>query len=220
MTKSIIITAGGIGKRMGSDIPKQFIEINGLPILMRTIQQFFNFDNTIQIIVVLPEAHIYFWNGLIQKYHFTIKHTVIKGGKERFHSIKNGLTIVNGDLVGIHDGVRPFVSIEVIKNTFNFAQAEGAAIPVIDLKESIRQIITVDSKSVDRSNYKIVQTPQCFTRDIILKAYQQDYSSEFTDDASVVEQLGHKINLVPGNDENIKITTPMDLRLSELLIIN
>tara|TARA_B100000809_G_C14933643_1_gene457796 strand:- start:8 stop:670 length:663 start_codon:yes stop_codon:yes gene_type:complete len=220
MTKSIIITAGGIGKRMGSDIPKQFIELNGLPILMHTIQRFFDFNNSIQIIVVLPKDHISFWYELIKKHNFSLKHTIVSGGTERFHSIKNGLQQSTGEVIGVHDGVRPFVSIAVINHTFNTALELNCAIPVIDLKESIRMVDEDDSQSVNRSIYKIVQTPQCFKGDIIKEAYLQDYSDQFTDDASVVEQFGHKINLVPGNDENIKITTPMDLRLAEVLCEN
>lgn len=220
MTKSIIITAGGIGKRMGSDIPKQFIELNGIPILMHTIQRFFDFDNELQIIVVLPDSYISFWTDLVDKHHFNIEHQIIDGGTERFHSIKNGLQQTTGDIIGIHDGVRPFVSIEVIQNTFNAAELFKAAIPAIDLKESIRKVAGNDSKSVDRSIYKIVQTPQCFTSEILKKAYTQNYSNQFTDDASVVEQLGQKIHLVHGNDENIKITTPMDLKLAEVLCNN
>ena len=154
---------------------------------------------------------------MIAKHNFTIKHVIIKGGDERFHSIKNGLSIATGDLIGVHDGVRPFVSVDVISNVFESAQINGATIPTVNLKESIRKVNSIDSQSVDRSLYKIVQTPQCFTKEIILKAYRQDYSSEFTDDASVVEKLGQKINLVNGNDENIKITTPIDLKLAEVL---
>jgi 2-C-methyl-D-erythritol 4-phosphate cytidylyltransferase len=220
MKKSIIITAGGIGKRMKSDIPKQFIELNGSPILMHTIKRFFDFDNKIQIIVVLPEAHISFWNGLIEKHNFNINHTIVTGGRERFYSIKNGLQLSNGDIIGVHDGVRPFVSLEVIDRTFTNATNLSTAIPILNLKESIRMISADDSKSVNRSIYKIVQTPQCFKSEILKKAYLQDYSVQFTDDASVVEQLGYKINLVPGNDENIKITTPMDLKLAEVLCNN
>ena len=217
MTKSIIITAGGIGKRMGSDIPKQFIELNGLPILMHTIQRFYNFDSRIQIIVVLPQAHISFWNTLIKTHQFSISHTIVEGGTERFNSIKNGLEHASGEVIGVHDGVRPFVSIPVIQNTFKKAIESECAIPVVNLKESIRKVGDNTSESVDRSNYKIVQTPQCFKREVLKKAYLHPYSSDFTDDASVVELAGYKINLVEGNDENIKITTPMDLKLAEVL---
>jgi len=218
MTETIIITAGGIGKRMGSDIPKQFIELNGTPILMHTIKKFYSYKNTIQIIVVLPENHIDYWNELNKKHNFKIKHQVVKGGKERFDSIKNGLSLAKGDLIGIHDAVRPFVNGEVIKNCFNNLQKYQAVIPVVSLKESIRQVIGDLSKSVDRNQYKIVQTPQCFVRDVILIAYNQPYSNLFTDDASVVEQLNIPIHLINGNEENIKITTPADLAIANLFL--
>jgi 2-C-methyl-D-erythritol 4-phosphate cytidylyltransferase len=217
MTKSVIITAGGIGKRMGADIPKQFMNINKRPILMHTIALFDKFDKNIEIIVVLPKAHIEFWQGLIKEHSFKINHTIIEGGKERFHSIKNGLKAVTGTIVAVHDGVRPFVSQRVLVELFNTTINKHAVIPVINLKESIRQINGNDSKSVNRADYKIVQTPQCFTNELIQKAYLQPYSNSFTDDASVIEQLGHKIHLIEGNDENIKITTPMDLKLAEIL---
>ena len=218
MTESIIITAGGIGKRMGTKIPKQFIEIDGLPILMYTINKFYLYNTSIEIIVVLPAAHIEYWQQLIEKHNFKIVHTIVEGGKERFYSIKNGLKHVTGEIIGIHDGVRPFVSNEVIKNLFETAKLKKAVIPVIDIKESIRELHDEDSIAVDRSNYKIVQTPQCFTKAIIQNAYLQDFSPKFTDDASVVESTGQSITLIKGNDENIKLTTPLDLKLAEILI--
>lgn len=217
MTKSIIITAGGIGKRMGSVIPKQFIEVKGLPILMHTITRLFEYENDLEIILVLPNAHIEYWKDLVEKHKFEIDHIIVEGGEERFFSIQNGLKKASGNLVGVHDGVRPFVSLEVIKNVFNAAKNYEAAIPVVNLKESIRKVEAAESVSVDRSQYRIVQTPQCFTSEIIKQAYLQDFSNEFTDDASVVEKLGTKIYLVEGNDENIKITTPMDLKLAHIL---
>lgn len=217
MTQTIIITAGGIGKRMGASIPKQFIELNGLPVLMHTIQRFYNANPSFEIIVVLPDAHIQFWKELIDKHLFRVKHQIVEGGKERFFSIKNGLKHATGELIGVHDGVRPFVSLEVIEKTYQAAKTNGAAIPVVNLKESVRQIDQNNSLAVDRTKFKIVQTPQCFRADIIQKSYLQPYSSQFTDDASVVELSGHQISLVDGNDENIKITTPMDLKLAEVL---
>ena len=218
MTRSIIITAGGIGKRMGSAVPKQFIEVNGLPILMHTITKFYNFDKTIEIIVVLPKEHMLYWSELIIQFDFNIKHSKVEGGKERFYSIQNGLKLANGELIGVHDGVRPFVSLSVIQSTFDSAKLNNAAIPVIDLKESIRRVGAFESESVDRSKYRIVQTPQCFKSGVIKNAYLQNFSNDFTDDASVVEKAGSKIHLVDGNDENIKITTPMDLKIANSLI--
>jgi len=217
MTKSIIITAGGIGKRMESNIPKQFIKVKGVPILMHTITKFFDFDNSIEIILVLPKDHLEFWDELVSEYNFKVPHIIVEGGEERFYSIKNGLKMASGDLIGIHDGVRPFVSLDVIQSVFESTKRFNAVIPVVDLKESIRKVDELESVSVDRSVYKIVQTPQCFTSDIVKEAYLQEYSKEFTDDASVVEKMGAKIHLVSGNDENIKITTPMDLKLASIL---
>jgi len=217
MTKSIIITAGGIGKRMESNIPKQFIKVKGLPILMHTITKFFDFDNSIEIILVLPKDHLEFWDELVSEYKFKVPHIIVEGGEERFYSIKNGLKKASGDLIGIHDGVRPFVSLGVIQSVFESTKRFNAVIPVVDLKESIRKVDDLESVSVDRSAYKIVQTPQCFTSDIVKEAYLQEYSKEFTDDASVVGKMGTKIHLVSGNDENIKITTPMDLKLASIL---
>ena len=218
MTKTIIITAGGIGKRMDSVVPKQFIEVNGLPILMHTINRFFDYDNSLEVIVVLPKAHLDFWDELITKHNFKVLHTVVEGGQERFYSIQNGLKASNGELIGVHDGVRPFVALDVIKSVFDATIKYGAVIPVISLKESIRKVTRSESVSLDRNAYRLVQTPQCFTADIIKKAYLQDYTDEFTDDASVVESAGGKIQLVCGNDENIKITTPMDLKLANILV--
>ncbi len=218
MTKTIIITAGGIGKRMGTDIPKQFIELKGLPILMHTINQFVAYNKDIQIIVVLPKNHIEYWEKLVAKHQFRIQHQIAEGGKERFHSIKNGLALAKGDVIGIHDAVRPFISVEVINNCFKALNQHHAVIPVVSLKESIRKINGQQSESVNRENYKLVQTPQCFKKETILKAYQQPFSTLFTDDASVVEQLNIPIHLVAGNDENIKITTPFDLEIAKILI--
>jgi len=218
MTETIIITAGGIGKRMGTDIPKQFIELNGKPILMHTINQFVAYNKNIQIIVVLPKNHIKYWEELVAKHQFKVQHQIAEGGQERFHSIKNGLALAKGDLIGIHDAVRPFVSVEVINNCFEALNHHQAVIPVVSLKESIRKVSGQQSESVNRDDFKLVQTPQCFKKDIILKAYQQDYSDLFTDDASVVEQLNVPIHLVDGNDENIKITTPFDLEIANVLI--
>jgi len=217
MTQTIIITAGGIGKRMQSSIPKQFIEIKGLPIIMHTIKRFYEYNNKIQIIVVLPKSHIDFWNKLVLKHKFKIKVAIVTGGTERFYSIKNGLEYASGNVIGIHDAVRPFVSLEVIKRVFESVKQHNAVVPVIDIKDSIRHLKNENSESVNRSEYKIVQTPQCFLNELIKKAYHEQYSPNFTDDASVIENLGNPIYLVSGNDENIKITTPIDLKLAEIL---
>jgi 2-C-methyl-D-erythritol 4-phosphate cytidylyltransferase len=218
LKKSVIITAGGIGKRMGTELPKQFLLIKGKPIIFHTIQKFLDFDSAIEVIVVLPESSIPFWETLCQKYLFAVKHKVVSGGEERFHSIQNGLMESSGDIVAVHDAVRPCVSADVIKNCFDAAEKLGGAIPVLAIAESLRKIERENSIAVNRDDYKIVQTPQCFKIEILQKAYQQRYSKLFTDDASVVEAAGQKIHLVEGNRENIKITTPEDLKWAELFI--
>ncbi|MFD1551364.1 2-C-methyl-D-erythritol 4-phosphate cytidylyltransferase [Putridiphycobacter roseus] len=214
MTKSIIITAGGKGLRMGSEIPKQFLTIGEQPILMATITQFYRFDPSMTIVIVLPKTHLEYWDSLVEKHQFEIDHQVVKGGETRFHSIQNGLEVVHSDLVGVHDGVRPFVSRKVIENTFKVAATSGAAIPVISLKDSIRKVSGLNSQAVNREDYQLVQTPQCFKTTIIKAAYANGYQASFTDDASVVEAAGHSIQLVEGNDENVKITTPNDLKMA------
>ncbi|MDD4971540.1 MAG: 2-C-methyl-D-erythritol 4-phosphate cytidylyltransferase [Paludibacter sp.] len=216
--KIAIIVAGGKGMRMQADIPKQFIEIHGKPVLMHTLEAFYRYDDCIQLILVLPSIQQKFWKELCIKHAFTLPHQIVSGGETRFQSVLNGLELIKiPALVAVHDGVRPFVSIETIKRCFEEALIHGIAIPVIDLVDSIRQITVTGSQSVDRMNYKLVQTPQVFDSEILKKAYKQDFSPLFTDDASVVEALGIKITLVEGNRENIKITTAFDLALSEIL---
>jgi 2-C-methyl-D-erythritol 4-phosphate cytidylyltransferase len=217
--KIAIIVAGGKGERMNADIPKQFLEIHGKPILMHTLEVFHLFDPTMQLILVLPEIQIDFWNALCEKHDFNIHHQVVPGGQTRFHSVKNGLKAIKVPaLVAIHDGVRPLVSIKTIARCFDEAEKFDAVVPVFDLVESIRQISKTDSKSVDRNNFKLVQTPQVFDAELLKKAYEQEFSTLFTDDASVVEAIGTKIHLVEGNRGNIKITTGFDLKIAEILI--
>lgn len=217
--KIAIIVAGGKGVRMQTDIPKQFIEIQGKPILMHTIEAFLRFDFSMQIVIVLPSTQIDFWKNLCKKHAFVVKHNIIVGGQNRFQSVKNGLDAVQSPaFVAVHDGVRPLVSVETINRCFEVAEKTGNAIPVIDLVDSIRQITESGSVSVDRKAYKLVQTPQVFDSELLKNAYKQNFSELFTDDASVVENLGVKINLVEGNRENIKITTTFDLLLAEILL--
>ena len=215
MKKHAIIVAGGSGSRMKCELPKQFIELNKQPILMHTISAFFYFDNDINIVVVLPENQIEFWQELCEKHTFYIPHTIVKGGKERFHSVKNGIEGITEGVVAIHDGVRPLVSKATLERCFTNAEQKGNAIPVIDIVETLRAVRSNSSKTVDRNKYKLVQTPQCFTAELIKNAYNQDFNTSFTDDASVVETMGIQINLVEGNRENIKITTPNDLIIAQ-----
>lgn len=217
--KVVIIVAGGKGERMKAVVPKQFLEIKGRPILMHTLEVFRNFDPEIQIVLVLPADQIDVWKSLCKKHAFTLTHTIECGGSTRFHSVKNGLTAVSiPSLVAVHDGVRPLVSVETISACFNAASEYGTAVPVIDAIDSIRKITENGSVSVNRSEYKFVQTPQVFDGELLIKAYRQEFSENFTDDASVVEAMGAKMHLVTGNRENIKITTEMDLILANQLM--
>jgi 2-C-methyl-D-erythritol 4-phosphate cytidylyltransferase len=217
----IIIVAGGKGLRMGSDIPKQFLPIGGKPVLMRTLERFREYSDDIQIILVLPEAQQEYWHQLCDEYHFDVKYTLANGGQTRFHSVQNGLAKVPDDaqgVVGVHDGVRPFPSIEVIKNCYETARTAKAVIPVIPVVETVRHLDGDNSLTVPRDEYRLVQTPQTFDIQLLKAANKQPYNDGFTDDASVVEAFGHKITLVEGNRENIKITTPYDLKIAEVLI--
>lgn len=222
MHKYAIIVAGGKGERMGENTPKQFLKLQGKPILMHTIEKFRTAFQDIEIILALPENQIDYWEELcvLHEFPFSPKR-VVKGGKTRFHSVKNALDRINEEgIVAIHDGVRPLVSTATIQNCFAEAEQKGNAIPVVNVVDSLRFVSKQDgsNKSVTRSCYKIVQTPQCFSSDIVLKAYQQEYNSSFTDDASVVEALGETIHLVEGNRANIKITTKEDLLVAESLL--
>lgn len=217
--KAVIIVAGGSGTRMGSDIPKQFILLKGVPVLMHTIKKFNQTLPDSPIIVVLPLSEIAKWEELCKQYHFKLPHRVTTGGKNRFDSVKNGLALIDDcDLVAIHDGVRPLVSSETIHRTFTAALLWGSVIPTLPVNESLREGTTDFSVAVDRSRYFMVQTPQVFRYSLLKEAYQQPYDPTFTDDASVVEKAGHLVQMVPGNRENIKITHPEDLQIAALWI--
>lgn len=218
-SETIIIVAGGKGERMQANIPKQFITLHSQPILIHTISLFYSYNNEMTLIVVLPEAEIPGWELLCKKHAFDIPHQCVAGGSTRFESVRNGLKLApKTGIIGVHDGVRPLVSHETIRRCFDAAPQYGACIPVTNPVESIREITDESSIAVDRSRYKLVQTPQVFDANLLHKAYQQNYSPLFTDDASVVEALGVEIYLVEGNVENIKITTPFDLKVAELLL--
>jgi 2-C-methyl-D-erythritol 4-phosphate cytidylyltransferase len=215
----VVIVAGGSGKRMGVDTPKQFLELSGRPVLMHTIERFKEFNDTIEIITVLPENQLRFWNELQKKYSFDISNTLVKGGNKRFFSVKNGLEFVNTPgLVAIHDGVRPLVRVETIKRCFETAEKYGNAIPVISPADSLRIETEQGNNPVNRLHIKQIQTPQVFNAALIKKAYKQDYDPEFTDDATVLEKTGEKIQMVEGNRENIKITNPEDLFIAQTLL--
>ena len=233
----IIIVAGGKGLRMGSDVPKQFLPVGGLPVLMHTIKRFREYSQEMQIILVLPEAQQDYWHSLCKEYAFDVEYMLANGGETRFHSVKNGLDMIPDDaegVIGVHDGVRPFPALEVIERCYETAKETEAVIPVIPVVETLRHVVNVNCDSVavnnvavngvaissitvPRNDYRLVQTPQTFTVSLLKKAYQQPYNDNFTDDASVVEAMGKSITLVEGNRENIKITTPFDLTVAEAL---
>lgn len=218
----IIIVAGGKGLRMGGDIPKQFLPIKGKPVLMRTIERFHECSPQLRVILVLPREQQDYWHTLCRDHSFGIDHTVVDGGDTRFGSCRNGLAAIPDDeegVVGIHDGVRPFVSADTVERCFARARQCGAAIPVLPVTDSLRRV-SGDGKSshgVNRSEYRAVQTPQAFSIQVLKKAYRQSYQESFTDDASVVEAMGVKVDMVEGNRENIKLTTPFDLKIAETL---
>jgi 2-C-methyl-D-erythritol 4-phosphate cytidylyltransferase len=228
----VIIVAGGKGLRMGGDIPKQFLPIGGKPILMRTLERFRAYSETLQIILVLPEAQQDYWQELCKQYEFQVDYQIANGGQTRFHSVQNGLALVPDDaegVVGVHDGVRPFPGIEVITRCYETARQTKAVIPVIPVVETVRQILPSNqsnpkavsnpsSITVPRDQYRLVQTPQTFDIQLLKAANRQPYNDGFTDDASVVESYGHPITLVEGNRENIKITTPYDITVAEAII--
>jgi 2-C-methyl-D-erythritol 4-phosphate cytidylyltransferase len=217
----VIIVAGGKGLRMGSDIPKQFLPIGGKPVLMRTLERFRAYDTDLKIILVLPEAQQDYWRQLCEQYHFDVKYELANGGQTRFHSVQNGLALIPDDaegVVGVHDGVRPFPSIDVIRNCYTTARTAKAVIPVIPVVETVRHLENESSVTVPRDKYRLVQTPQTFDIQLLKAANRQPYNDGFTDDASVVESYGHDITLVEGNRENIKITTPYDIKIAEVLL--
>ena len=220
MYRTALIVAGGKGLRMGSELPKQFLPIGGKPVLMHTLEAFHRFDKRMQLILVLPREQQGFWRELCETHGFNIRHEIADGGETRFHSVKNGLALINGisGMVGVHDGVRPFVSQEVIARCFREAAVRKAVIPVIDVVETVRHLTGSGSETVNRNDYKLVQTPQVFDADLLRRAYEQEFTPFFTDDASVVEAMGVPVHLVEGNRENIKITTPFDLKVGSALL--
>lgn len=219
MVEYVLIVAGGKGLRMGMDIPKQFLPIGGRPVLMRTMEVFYKYSRDIRIILVLPHDQQDYWRNLCREYHFTLPYRIADGGETRFHSVRNGLKLVDGEgLVAVHDGVRPFVSQEVISRCFKLAATELAVVPVVKVVETVRQLTDIGSVTVNRDDYRLVQTPQVFDAEVLKQAYAVPYTSDFTDDASVVEAWGVPVTLTEGNRENIKITTPFDLKVAAALL--
>ena len=222
MTKHhVIIVAGGSGQRMQTAIPKQFLLLDGLPVLMHTINRFHETLPDASIVLVLPSEHLAYWNELKIQFTFEIPHQIAFGGDTRFQSVKNGLALVNSGIVGIHDAVRPLVSSSTILKTFEAASQNGAAVPVLQPNESMRILIPDGrNEALIRDALRTVQTPQCFHADKIIEAYKQEFRADFTDDASVAERAGFPITLVQGNEENIKITRPIDLHVAEMFLKN
>lgn len=213
-----IIVAGGKGLRMGADLPKQFLPVGGKPVLMRTLEAFYAYNPAMRIVLVLPCDQQDYWQKLCREHGFSLPHMVADGGETRFHSVRNGLRLVEAPgWVAVHDGVRPFVSQEVIARCFRLAAEKRAVVPVVPVVETLRQIEGDSSRTVSRDAYRLVQTPQVFDSALLKEAYAQPYTPAFTDDASVVEAMGVPVYLTEGNRENIKITTPFDLKVAETL---
>ncbi|MCA6361513.1 MAG: 2-C-methyl-D-erythritol 4-phosphate cytidylyltransferase [Bacteroidetes bacterium] len=219
MKKAVIVVAGGSGSRMNAAIPKQFLLLNGKPVLIHTLEKFALFDATMQVVLVLPENEFGRWEELKRQFGsggFDVQ--LAKGGTTRFESVKNGLALVTADVVGVHDAVRPLVSIETIARAFGAAVSHGSGIPAVPLTDSIRRVEGDTSLAASREAFRLVQTPQCFRSDVLKNAYQQVFRPHFTDDASVVEASGKSITLTEGNKENIKLTTPSDMVVAEALM--
>lgn len=218
MKNSVIIVAGGKGSRMNSELPKQFMLLADAPVLMHTMARFAQAMADIHIVLVLPKDQISFWKGLCQQLGFDIEHQIAEGGKERFDSVKNGLAVCTVDgVIGIHDGVRPLLSVELILRCYSAASEHGSALPVVPITQSLRKRDGEKSHAVDRTGMLSVQTPQCFKAEQIKAAYNHPYSQAFTDDATVFEAAGNAMFLVDGEETNIKITTQADLKIAEAI---
>ncbi len=221
----VLIVAGGKGLRMGHDLPKQFIPLQGKPVLMHTLDNFRRFDPGARLILVLPESHQSYWQMLCKEIGCKTEHVIVHGGETRFHSVLNGLQWIKANdpvadetaFVAVHDGVRPFASAQVVTRCFKEVQTCDAVIPVIPMIDSLRQKDHQGTHPVDRSHYFAVQTPQVFNFELLWEAYQQPFNEAFTDDASVVEAFGHTVHVTEGNRENLKITTPFDLLIANAL---
>jgi 2-C-methyl-D-erythritol 4-phosphate cytidylyltransferase len=216
---SVIIVAGGTGSRMKAEGPKQFALLHDKPVIVYAIEKFLQFDPKIEIVIAVRPEYVLELEAILKKFNLP-RVQLANGGETRFHSVKNGLEKLSSaaTLVAVHDAARPLVSLQTIQNTFSAAQKSGAAIPVLEVNESLREVDTLGSRAVNRKDYRIVQTPQCFRKPLLLDAYDQNYAPEFTDDATVAEAAGHKIQLVEGNRENIKITYPHDLAVATVLL--
>ena len=220
MKRYVIVVAAGRGSRMQSPVPKQFLKLNGKPVVLHSMAAFAEFDPTITIILVLPVNQFVHWEKIAAEFPLPAHVLITEGGETRFESVKKGLAQIPAEegIVAVHDAVRPLVTVKTISRAFKAAERYGNAVPALPLSDSIRQIESTRSIGVDRSRYCLIQTPQCFNIPLVKRAYQQDYKYTFTDDASVVESLGEQIHLVDGNEENFKLTTPMDMVLAEAML--
>ena len=223
MNNFLILVAGGQGLRMGSEVPKQFMLLGGRPVIMRTIDRFMEALPDLHVVVVLNPDYVDMWQRLCDEHHFQVPCKVALGGRERFFSVRNGLEEIKdadaSSLVGVHDAVRPLVSVEVIRRTYSAAAEQEAVVPALPSVESVRIVGDAgSSEAIDRRRVMMVQTPQVFSLSLLRRAYGQPYSETFTDDASVVEALGQTVHIVPGNRENIKLTTPLDMQMAEMLL--
>lgn len=216
----VVIVAGGLGTRMKSNTPKQFMQLAGKPVVFYSIERFYAFDPAINIVLVLPEKHVNEWRALCAEHNFTIPHTIALGGPTRFHSVKSGLhTIDSTDgIVGIHDGARPLINPILIQEAYTVAEKHGNAIPAVAPAETVREVSGSISKQLNREQLRLIQTPQCFKLSTLKRAYEAPYNEVFTDDASVAEDMGERIHLIEGDRANIKITTPADLTIAEALL--
>jgi len=221
MNRYAVIVAAGSGMRMGAPIPKQFLEVGGRPILMHTLNRFVAFDASIRLVVVLHPDYIEFWRSLCEKHDYSVPHSIVSGGSERFFSVQKAIqSLVDTEeaIVGIHDAVRPMVSVATLERCYATAQETGSAVPCVSVNDSMRIVDADGNRSINRSSLRIIQTPQCFRLNLLRRAFTQEYNTAFTDDASVVEALGESIELVEGNRENIKVTTPEDMHWLNLLL--
>lgn len=219
MKKTALIVAGGSGLRMGSLIPKQFLLLHNKPILQHTLEKFYSSGVFDSIILVLPKSERQNWNRLIAEYNITVPHTIVDGGSSRYESVKNGLSKISDDgFIAIHDGVRPFVSTELIERCMNELILQNNAIPAVSITDSLRKVEGTSSEIVDRELFKAIQTPQCFHTTLLKEAYDLADDGSMTDDASVFEKAGNKIHLIEGDSGNIKITVPIDLARAEAML--
>jgi 2-C-methyl-D-erythritol 4-phosphate cytidylyltransferase len=220
MKRYAILVAAGTGKRMGAPVPKQFLPVAGKPLLFHTLQRLHEFDGEMRLLLVLHGDYIETWKQLLEEYPVAIPHDVIRGGDERFHSVKCAIDSIQDEdaIVGIHDGVRPLVSVDTLVRCYKTAESNGNAVPVIAANDSMREVNGDHNHAIDRSRIRIVQTPQCFRLKELRNAFAQPYQTTFTDDASVMESAGYSIHLVEGNRENIKVTTPEDLSWVEWML--